>query len=99
VEVVAIEGRSYDELVVDTLHRERPFDFVFLDGSHAHAGVLLDWAIYSPMVRRGGLVVINDIVIPSAAEAWAHISERVRESWEVVSHPREEWGGYGIVRM
>jgi predicted O-methyltransferase YrrM len=100
VEVVAIEGDSHDELVVDMLHRERPFDFVFLDGDHTHAGVLLDWVIYSPMVRPGGLVVINDIVIPSAAEAWAHIRRRGDwETWEIVSDPTENWGGYGIARM
>lgn len=37
------------------------FDLVFIDGDHSENGVRNDHAMYSPFVRKGGVVVHNDI--------------------------------------
>lgn len=35
-------------------------DVVFIDGDHSEAGCDVDWACWSPLVRRGGCVVLHD---------------------------------------
>lgn len=37
-----------------------PFDIVYIDGDHSYEGASDDLAIYSPMVKSGGYLVIDD---------------------------------------
>jgi len=37
-------------------------DFLFIDGDHSYEGVKKDFAMYSTLVRKGGLIVFHDIV-------------------------------------
>jgi len=41
-----------------------------LDGRHDHAGLAADWTAYAPLVRPGGLVVIDD----HGAPAWPDVA-------------------------
>jgi len=36
-------------------------DFLFIDGDHTYEGVKMDFEMYSPLVRRGGIVGFHDI--------------------------------------
>lgn len=36
-------------------------DFLFIDGDHSYEGVKLDFEMYSPLVRKGGLIAFHDI--------------------------------------
>lgn len=36
-------------------------DFLFIDGDHTYHGVKTDFEMYSPMVRKGGVVAFHDI--------------------------------------
>jgi predicted O-methyltransferase YrrM len=38
-----------------------PIDFLYIDGDHDYAGVSSDYAMYSPLVREGGLIAFHDI--------------------------------------
>lgn len=38
-------------------------DFLFIDGDHAYEGVKADFEMYSPLVRKGGLVALHDICV------------------------------------
>jgi predicted O-methyltransferase YrrM len=38
-----------------------PLDFLFIDGDHSYEGARKDFAMYSPLVRSGGLVAFHDI--------------------------------------
>lgn len=40
-------------------------DFLFIDGDHSEAGVCLDFQMYSPLVRKGGIIVFHDVVYTS----------------------------------
>jgi predicted O-methyltransferase YrrM len=40
----------------------RPVDVLFIDGDHRYEGVSRDFALYSPLVRPGGLIAFHDIV-------------------------------------
>jgi predicted O-methyltransferase YrrM len=39
-----------------------PVDFLFIDGDHSYSGVRTDYAMYSELVRGGGLIAFHDIV-------------------------------------
>ncbi len=39
-----------------------PLDFLFIDGDHSYDGVKSDFQMYSPLVRKGGIIVFHDIV-------------------------------------
>jgi predicted O-methyltransferase YrrM len=88
--------------VVDELGGE-PLDFLFIDGDHTEEGVEADFRMYSPFVRKGGLVAFHDIV-PGPAEYVGGVPEfwqRMRDgnSLEFV----EDWGsgccGIGVLRV
>jgi len=36
-------------------------DFLFIDGDHTYTGVKMDYEMYSPLVRQGGIVAFHDI--------------------------------------
>lgn len=47
----------------------REIDYLFIDGDHTYEGVKQDFDMYSPFVRKGGLIAFHDIVIhPSSTD-------------------------------
>lgn len=39
----------------------RPVDFLLIDGDHTYSGVKQDFEMYTPLVRKGGLIAFHDI--------------------------------------
>lgn len=66
LDVIAITGRSQDYTVyrhvLDAL-ADRPIDFLFIDGDHLYDAVKRDWELYAPLVRSGGIIVLDDAAI------------------------------------
>jgi predicted O-methyltransferase YrrM len=52
-------------------------DFLFIDGDHTYEGVRLDFEMYSPLVRDGGLIAFHDI-------AQSGRMRKVHEFWDEV---------------
>lgn len=48
------------ESVKDIL-KDRSVDFLFIDGDHRYEAIKSDFNMYSPLVRRGGVVAFHDI--------------------------------------
>lgn len=44
-------------------YKHEYFDFLFIDGDHSYEGVRKDWEMYSPLVKKGGLICFHDTVI------------------------------------
>ncbi len=44
----------------DLLNNEQ-VDFLFIDGDHTYQGVKRDFEMYSPLVKKGGIVAFHDI--------------------------------------
>lgn len=40
----------------------RQIDVLFIDGDHSCAGALMDYNMYSPLVRTGGIIGVHDLV-------------------------------------
>jgi predicted O-methyltransferase YrrM len=57
----------------------RQLDFLFIDGDHRYESVKRDFALYSPMVRPGGLIAFHDIVAVSEPGFVREVSEFWRD--------------------
>ena len=50
------EQKTLDRLKIDILK----IDFLFIDGDHSLKGVEQDFKMYSPLVRKGGIIAFHD---------------------------------------
>jgi predicted O-methyltransferase YrrM len=82
----------------------REIDFLFIDGDHAYEGVKMDFEMYSPLVKKGGIVAFHDIV-PHPPETGCEVSKLWEEMklrynhLELVKDWSQNWGGIGIIYM
>jgi len=59
-----IRGDSHDPRTLEKVKKilgGGELDFLFIDGDHTYEGVRRDFEMYSPLVRRGGVVAFHDI--------------------------------------
>lgn len=74
-------------------------EFLFIDGDHTYEGVKADFEMYTPLVRRGGLVILHDIcehppIMNSHVDKfWAEVKSRFKGT-EIIENPNQ--GGFGI---
>lgn len=59
-----LRGDSHKRETLDLVKQQlggRPLDFLMIDGDHTYDGVKMDFEMYSPLVRPGGLIAFHDI--------------------------------------
>jgi cephalosporin hydroxylase len=104
-DVHTILGNSHDQQTLSAVKGimgAGQIDFLFIDGDHTRPGVQLDYAMYSPLVRKGGWVGFHDINDTpfhrarsvAVCDFW---SELTGDKMEFNIHG--EWGGIGLVRV
>ena len=77
----------------------RPVDFLFIDGDHSYEGVRKDFEMYSPLVRKGGIIAFHDICagppvsVGGVPRFWKEVSVS-RKSETIIKDPNQ--GGFGI---
>jgi len=77
-------------------------DFLFIDGDHTYEGVKKDFEMYSPHVRRGGIVAFHDIVKhPSeigceVEKLWKEIKNSFNFK-ELIKDINQNWAGIGVI--
>ncbi len=79
----------------------KELDFLFIDGDHTYEGVKKDFEMYSPLVRKGGLIAFHDIVghDPGVSEVdryWSEVKSGYRHR-EIVENPKQNWAGIGLI--
>lgn len=87
----------------DLIDKLQQIDFLFIDGDHTHEGVKKDFEMYSPFVKKNGIVAFHDIVISDhhhsrdvyVGEFWNEIKEQYRHI-EFVEEGNN-WGGIGVL--
>jgi len=63
VKLHTITGRSEDPEIIKRVSDICPhIDFLFIDGKHTYPAVRADFDNYRPMVRKGGIVALHDII-------------------------------------
>lgn len=56
-----ITADSHDLFTLRRVKRICPeYDVLFIDGDHSYNGVKQDWEMYSPLVRRRGIIAFHD---------------------------------------
>lgn len=62
-EFYLIDGSSHSEETLAAVKEvfQGPLDFLFIDGDHTYEGALLDYQMYGPLVRSGGIIAVDDI--------------------------------------
>jgi len=76
-------------------------DYLFIDGDHSYKGVKQDYEMYSPLVRKGGIIAFHDIVEHKGSgckvyEFWNEIKAG-KESKEFVNDYKQGQYGIGIL--
>jgi predicted O-methyltransferase YrrM len=87
-------------------------DVLFIDGDHRYEGVSRDFALYSPLVRDGGLIAFHDIVLDRRSREgaattgdaggvprfWRELAARHGgDATEAVADPRQDACGIGML--
>jgi hypothetical protein len=76
-------------------------DFLFIDGDHRYSGVKKDWKLYSPLVKRNGLIVFHDILphpkVPlcKVDKLWNEIKNNYKHREFIDRHDDRGWGQWG----
>ena len=76
-----------DSHVPETLEKvqgilgEKKVDFLFIDGDHSYEGVKKDFEMYSPLVRKGGVIAFHDVAPKGAPE----LTGGVPRFWKEIS--------------
>ncbi len=103
--IILLRRDSHDRKtlgIVRDLLGNRLLDFLFIDGDHTYEGVKMDYEMYSPLVRPGGIIAFHDIVpgpeelVGGVPRFWKELKEKIPKDnyLEIV----KDWnqGGYGI---
>ena len=91
---------TYEQLL--KLLDGKKIDFLFLDGDHSYEGIKMDFDMYSPLVRQGGIIAFHDIK-PSLPDNWRQVGlywEHIKQNYEYSEFlsNEETWGGIGILK-
>ena len=80
---------------------ENKLDYLFIDGDHTYEGVKKDFELYSPFVKKGGVIVFHDIVPHAGSsckvdEFWRGIKQKY-EHKEFIDRPDQNCFGVGVI--
>ena len=84
---------------IKAILKDNKVDFLFIDADHSYEGVKKDFEMYSPLVRKGGIIAFHDIVpsgYPAIHKFWNEIKEKY-EHLEIVKDRNQNCYGIGII--
>lgn len=95
-------GRSDDKDIFEGVRSFMPVvDFLFIDACHTYEGAKADFELYGPLVRKGGIIALHDLVTPSFSphiQVW-HLWRDIQAAGYVTQELRAgaDYGGIGVV--
>ncbi len=105
IQLIRADSHSQGTLrKVKTLLKSSKVDFLFIDGDHTYQGVKEDYQMYSPLVKKGGIIAFHDIVThdqTSGCEVdrfWHEIKQNYRNI-EIIDAPSQKWAGIGLLYL
>lgn len=102
-----IQANSHDKSTfaqVQKILDGRSLDFLFIDGDHSYEGVKTDYNLYSPLVRKGGLIALHDVAKHLESSKcdvdlfWKEMAASSVEHREMIADAKQGWAGIGWVR-
>jgi len=88
--------------------KEEEIDLLIIDGDHKYFGVKKDWKLYSPLVKKNGLVVFHDILfhpkVPrcKVEKLWNEIKVDYKHTEFIDKNDDRgwgQWGGIGVIYL
>ena len=97
-------GDSHSE---ETLNRIKKIlgyekiDFLFIDGDHSYNGVKKDFDMYSPLVKKGGLIAFHDVVehfdkTCRVSDFWGELKKKYKHT-EIIESKQQGICGIGLI--
>lgn len=68
--------------IVREILKGNQLDFLFIDGDHTYEGARADFMMYSPFVRKGGLIAFHDIAESGGSREVHRLWEELRPNYE-----------------
>lgn len=100
-----LQGDSHSEEMVERAKSAlggELIDYLFIDGDHTYEGVKRDFELYSPLVRRGGIIAFHDVAEhPSyigceVSRFWNEVKLQYRHA-ELIEDQTQGWAGIGVL--
>ncbi|CAN2048450.1 hypothetical protein GMMP1_580023 [Candidatus Magnetomoraceae bacterium gMMP-1] len=85
-----------------TLLGGRKIEFLFIDGDHSYNGVRMDFEMYAPLVKQGGLIAFHDIlprpelVKIEVFKLWKELKKKYEFQEIIDSHDKKI--GIGVIK-
>ena len=116
-QVVGIDienGKSDDVIIGDSHNIETmqkllkrltgDIDVLFIDGDHSYKGVVRDFELYNPLVRKGGIIGLHDILDSDyhrklnmgVSTFWNELKAKYQYR-EIIDNNNLDWGGIGVL--
>jgi cephalosporin hydroxylase len=86
---------------VKDILKSNKLDYLFIDGDHTYEGVKKDFELYSPFVKKGGVIIFHDIVPHGGSsckvdEFWNEIKLKYQHK-EFIDKPDQDCFGVGVI--
>ncbi len=108
---LGIDSQSAEALrTTKSILRDNKLDFLLIDGDHSYEGVQADFLNYSPLMRKGGLIALHDIVPDYSARlgietgTWTggvpnfwRAQQTISKTEEIIEDPDQDGYGLGLV--
>ena len=101
-----IRANSHSKETLEKLKNilgDRKIDFLFIDGDHTYKGVRKDFEMYSPLVRKGGIIAFHDIVdgptkdVGGVPKFWREIKSTACK--EIIKDRSQGGAGIGVLKI
>jgi cephalosporin hydroxylase len=100
-----LRADSHSATTLDQVHKVLQgtrLDLLFIDADHSYEGVKLDFEMYSPLVKSGGIIAFHDIVhgqpdlVGGVEQFWNEVKASHRYC-EIIESTQQPWGGIGVL--
>ena len=102
IHLIRADSHKADTLgQVKTILDGRGIDFLFIDGDHTYEGVKMDFEMYGPLVKEGGIIAFHDIVagewesVGGVPQFWCEVRNCHPDKGTEIVRDRSQ-GGFGI---
>lgn len=102
VKAICYSGDSTEQQAIDWARNNiGTLDWLFIDGGHDYETVKSDWNNYSPLVKKGGVIALHDILPQENSEVnflWEELKNYHHHKEIIKTHP--DWGigpGIGVI--
>jgi predicted O-methyltransferase YrrM len=96
-ELVEFHSEESQAVLPKLLGEGRTFDLAFIDGNHRFDGVFVDLVYLGRLVRRGGVVFMDDYQLPAVARAASFFVTNLAWTLEEVS-PADDLHQWAVLR-